>query len=477
MFSVAALFLEAVLVARALPLEDMGVYAFFQAALALLTIGVDLGFRTTAAQLLAAEPDSAQRARLTNSLLAARLLLVAALAGPLWLSSLGLPGWLGMPRLASVLPFLPVVLLLASLDELLGGLLQGFHQYRATATSQVLRSVLRLGLTALILFALRQGLAALAVSWIVSYAMSVLQQYTALPVRRRFSLHWPTVRHVIHFGLPLQATRYLWFGMQRIDTFVLTALTGPTGVALYEVAGRLPQGLQRFAEAYFAVYHPSLASRFGRGDRAGGARLIDQSMRLFTTATLLGSWVVLLYGPGVVTLLFGERYASAGPAFVVMTLTFALGSSVNLLGFALTADTRPGDSFKINLLRSAVSLGADFLLIPYFGFIGAAYATLVSQVVTLPLAWWYLRRRGLPAHGWLFVRQVGLAAAMLAAQPWLLVLAWPARLALLFLGPLVARMLGLFRPSDLALVIPAKWLGRFSPALALGPHVSRGSDG
>src|SRR5687768_2529701 len=97
--SVAALFAEAVIVARALPISDMGVYVFFQATLGLLTIGVDLGFRTTAAQFLAAETDPQRRGRLVGSLLVLRLLVVALVSVAIVLAAPHLTAALHMPAL------------------------------------------------------------------------------------------------------------------------------------------------------------------------------------------------------------------------------------------------------------------------------------------------------------------------------------------------------------------------------------------
>jgi O-antigen/teichoic acid export membrane protein len=467
--SVAALFAEAVIVARALPISDMGVYVFFQATLGLLTIGVDLGFRTTAAQFLAAETDPQRRGRLVGSLLVLRLLVVALVSVAIVLAAPHLTAALRMPALGGLLLYLPVILTLSSLDELLGGMLQGYHRYRPLALAQVLRSVLRLSLSALVLLVLGGGLTSLVASWVVSYGASALLQYLALPGPRRLRIDWSEVRRALHFGMPLQATRYLWFAMQRIDTFVLSALTGPTGVAFYDVAARVPQGVTRLSEAYYAVYHPSLSTRFARHERAAASRLIEQSLRLFGSALLFLTWGAILFGQDVIVLVFGARYAEAAPAFVVILLGLTLATSINLLGYALTASGQPTRSFAVNLLRSSVSFGGDFLLIPLFGFIGAAYATLLAQVVAAPLAWWYLRRQGLPVHGHVHARQYVAAGLLLAAFLWLPPLGFGVRLLLLAGFPVLAVGLGLIRPGDVSLLIAERFLpwGRHAPRAAI----------
>ena len=455
---VVALFIEAVIVARALPVDDMGVYVFFQAALALLTISVDLGFRTTAAQFLAAEADADRRARLVSSLLIMRLGVVAVVSIPVMLAAHYLAGAFAMPALASLLRFMPVILLLSSLDELLSGMLQGFHRYRPIALAQVVRSGLRLGLSALVLLVLGGGLSALVVSWVVSFAASALLQFAALPGPRRLELDWREAKRALRFGMPLQATRYLWFAMQRVDTFVLSALTGPVGVAFYDVAGRLPQGIIRLSEAYYAVYHPSLTTRFARGERVAASQLIAQSLRLFGFGLLFLTWGTVLFGREAIVLLFRARYADAAPALVVIMLSLSLATSINLMGYALTASGQPTRSFGVNLLRSTISFGGDFLLIPVFGFIGAAYATLISQLVAAPLAWWFLHRQRLPVYGSVHARQYVASALLLAAFLWLPPLGLGIRLVMLAAFPVLAAALGLIHLSDFSLIIPERFL-------------------
>lgn len=456
--SVAVMFAEAVIVARALPIEDMGVYVFFQAALGLLTIAVDLGFRTTAAQFLSAEADPERRGRLVGSLLLLRLLVVAAVSAVVVLAAPWLAAAFAMPALTRLLGYMPLVLALSSLDELLTGMLQGYQRYRPIALAQVLRSALRLGLSAIILLVLGGGLPMLVASWTLSFGASTLMQYLALPGPRRLRLDRGEIGRALRFGMPLQATRYLWFAMHRVDTFVLTALVGPAGVAFYDVASRLPQGITRLTEAYYAVYHPSLATRFARHERAAASRLIEQSLRLFGFGQLFLTWGTVLFGREMIVLLFGARYEAAAPALTIILLGLTLATSINLMTYALTASNQPGQSFAVNLLRSSASIGGDFLLIPLVGFIGAAYATLGAQLLAAPLAWWYLRRQRLPTHGRVHVRQYAASALILVAFLWMPLLGPGVRLVLLPAFPLIAAALGLIRPGDFSLVIPERFL-------------------
>jgi O-antigen/teichoic acid export membrane protein len=453
--SVAALFAETVLVARSLPIGDMGAYAVFQATLGLLVIVVDLGFRTTAAQFLAGENDANRRTALVSTLTWLRVMALAVVAGAWQLIVPPLTGGTATAT-GSLMAWMPAVLALASLDELLSGMLQGLRRFRPLAAAQVLRSLLRLGLSGWLLLGLGLGLESLVASWLISFGASAGLQFLALPARPRLAVDRGVASAVLRFGLPVNLTRYLWFGMQRADLFVLSALIGPVGVALYDVAGRVPQGLQRLTEAFYAVYHPSLSNALAQRDRATTGRLIARSLRLFSASTLAAAWGGVLFGRDLILALFGRQYAAAGPVFTLLLIAFSLGVSLNLLSYALTANGKPGQSLAVNLMRTAAHLSGNIALIPFLGVVGVAYAALGAQITAAPLAWAFARDSRLPAHGRLLARQFALAAGLLAAHWWLpeLTLGW--RVALLAAFPVAALALGLVQPDDFDLVLPER---------------------
>jgi O-antigen/teichoic acid export membrane protein len=458
--SLAVLLVESVIVARVLPVADMGVYVLFQVVLSLLTIAVDFGFKTSAAQFISAESSFQQQANIVNSLITLRLVVIGAISVPILLAGQPLSGFFQSPGLAELMRYMPIVLLFSNLDELEAGMLQGFHRYQHLALAQILRSALRLTVSTVVLLVMGWGLPGLLISWIVSFAVSSAYQWLAIPVRWRLTIDWNLIRRMLAFGMPLQMTRYLWFAMQRIDTFVISVLIGPVGVAMYDVAGRLPQGLQRLWEAYAAVYHPSLSSKFAQRDLTGSIQLIERSLRLFNFATLFFAWATVLVGKNLIVFLFKQQYAGASTTFVVMSIAFSLSSSINLLGYALTAYGRPGQSFAVNLVRSVISFGGDFALVPIFGFVGAAYATLLSQLVSAPLAWWYLRRERLPVFGSIHLRQFILTAAAAGVYFWLPPISLWMRLALIAVFPVVAVAFSLVSLEDLKLVVPERFLPR-----------------
>lgn len=459
LISLLVLLVEAVIIARILSVADLGIYALLLASLGFLVIVVDFGFKTSATQFIASSP-AYQQDRIVNGVTIIRLVAIAGISLLIWLVSATASRLMNAPDLAGLLLFMPVVLLFASLDELQDSLLRGFRRYKHIAAARVLRGTLRLTLSSLVLLAFGWGLMGLMISWAVSFAASAAFQWHAVPVRRKWWFRWSTVQPILRFGIPVQLNRYLWFAFGRVHTIILAALAGPVGVAFYAVAARLPEGLQRLFLSYDAIYHPTLVSHFERKEREEAATIIRRSLRLFNFVTIFFVWGAVLFGEDLIELLFGERYAGAAHAFVIMLIALSLSSSANLLGYALTAHGRPEKSLVVNCLRAAVSLTAGILLIRQFGFVGAAYATALSILVSVPLAWWYLHRERLPALVPIHAKQILLLAACAAALFLLPSVAFGMRVILLLMFPLVAAILSLLSFEDLSLVIPDRFLER-----------------
>lgn len=467
------LMVEAMIIARTLSVADLGAFAFFQASLALLIILVDLGFRTSAAQLIARRSGSV-RAKTTNGLTTIRFAAIAGASLMILLARIPLSRLFNAPRMADLFLLMPAVLLFASLDELQGSLLRGFGRYQRVAAANVIRGAMRLSISLLVLLILGLGVGGLILSWIASYAASTAYQWKAVPVVRRPWFRWSWAKSVIRFGFPLQLTRTLWFAVARFQTFVLALLVGPIAVAFYEIAARIPQGLQGLSQSLYAVYHPTVATHFARREKEAASYLIQRSLRLFYFVTILLAWGAVLFGQEVIVLLFGAQYQEATPALIILLLSLSLSASTDLFGYALTGLGRTGKSLSVNALRAIVSVAGGFLLIPHLGFVGAATAIALSQLISAPLSWLYLHREGIPIFLGTHLRQFLLVAVCVAGMVFIPPLGLvPRAFVFLTFAIIVTAFLSVSR-SDLALILPERLL-RGAWTRKLVPRQSQGS--
>jgi O-antigen/teichoic acid export membrane protein len=454
MVNMALLFIETTVAARLVSTEAYGLYILIVAVVTFVMMVVDFGQKTAVTQLIV-RGDGPSRAALVNTTLLFRVGMIAIASFIVWLPhdvfALLAPGQDLQPYLGQV----PAMILFASLDQLFSGMLQGFQAYRSLAIAQILRSVLRLALTAVLLGPMHMGLTGLLYSWTLSFATSTLYQYWALPIAKRVQFAPALLIELIRFGAPLQVSGCLWFMFTRIQTFILSAFGGPSALALFAVASRIPDALQQVGESYMAVYFPKMTALLANGRHAQASKMLETSLRMISFGAAVLAFGCVLFSNEITELVFSSRYAASAPAFAVMMIGLHMVLVVNLMGYTLTAAGHPRRSLIVDVIRTSVVLGASLAVVPALGFLGAAYARLLSSYSGAPAVVWLLRHGGGPSDrtaAWLTPTAILLVCSALAAvtQPFGL----PARLAVAIVFVGLSARLGALKLDDVRLVIP-----------------------
>jgi O-antigen/teichoic acid export membrane protein len=160
----------------------------------------------------------------------------------------------------------------------------------------------------------------------------------------------------------------------RIDVYFIEQWQGLEAVGGYNAVFRLVESLRLLPAAVMAVTFPMLV-------QTADTRLVR---RIGASLTVAGVALALVCGLGsslIVTLVYGAPYLYAAPTFAI--LSFAL--PLFFLNYALTHQVIGWDGQRAYLLIAALALvanvAANFALVPSQGMIGAAIATLFTEVV------------------------------------------------------------------------------------------------
>jgi len=80
-------------------------------------------------------------------------------------------------------------------------------------------------------------------------------------------------------------------------------------------------------------------------------------------------------------LLFGADFSPAIPITVVLLLAAVLGTPGSIAGAGLSARGRPGLRSSSLVISCLINVGLLFLIVPTYGAMGAAIATLVGSLI------------------------------------------------------------------------------------------------
>lgn len=167
----------------------------------------------------------------------------------------------------------------------------------------------------------------------------------------------------------------------RIDVWLLALMSGSLSVAAYAAAGRVLEGLLLPAGSLSALVVPNVA-------RAPGSReavLKRLTVRAVLLVAPLALAVGLLAGP-ILGLAFGSPYRGGGGVLAVL-MGAAVPGAVVLVAAPVAALGDPRRFVAEVAAGLALNLAANAALLPRYGAVGAAWATVVSQVVLSVRLW------------------------------------------------------------------------------------------
>jgi len=272
---------------------------------------------------------------------------------------------------------------------------------------------------------------------------------------------WDMIRNVPIFGtILIVATLY-----QRSDIFILSKMATLAAVGYYTAGYRLFAISQVLPKSFNTTLFPVLTGLFPRS-RESFLKTNSLSIRYLLVALLpIAAGIHGLAEP-VVRVLFGKGFGSAVPILKVVIWTLVPYGVTKVLASSLFASNRQVIDLKVNVVGLVANLGLNLILIPRYGALGCAWATLISMCVFLACQCFFLRREILPVLRGAEVIRPTLAAAAMLLWLWLTPgLPLPVRvtvgaaiygLLLILLQVVNRKELALVLPESLAAVFPGE---------------------
>lgn len=216
-------------------------------------------------------------------------------------------------------------------------------------------------------------------SVIGAVALMVLFTFKGLRIRS-LKLRWVVAVRLLKASWPLALSGIAVIVYMKIDQLMLGYMIGNEAVGIYSVAVRLSEIWYFIPMAIVASVFPAIISA-----KSGSARNFYQRVQqLYDLMVLLAVCVAVpmtFLSDLAVTTLFGEEFAKAG-----MVLSLHVWAAVFVFlgvasGRVYVAENAQVISLQRSLLGALVNVVLNLLLIPSYGPVGAALATLVSYSI------------------------------------------------------------------------------------------------
>lgn len=222
------------------------------------------------------------------------------------------------------------------------------------------------------------GVVAMLVSLLIALQLSIRLKPDTTPSAQDAGWCPPsgglTARLFLRDIFPLGAAVLISALYFRIDVYFIQQWHGFQPVGGYNAAFRLVDALRLLPAAVMAVTFPMLV-------HTSDMRLVRKIGGRLAVAGLALAAVCGLGATVIVPLIYGESYAYAAPAFAVLSLALPLF----FLNYALTHQVIGWDGQRAYLaivtLALAGNIAANMLLVPTRGMVGAAIATVLTELI------------------------------------------------------------------------------------------------
>ncbi len=404
-----------VMVARVLGDEDFGVLNFAMSFALLFVVVVDFGFNPLLVRDAAREPG-----RIAN--LFFNLFIVKLILGLLFLLAvtIGLQLLAPSPAMRRAGYWLAAFVMLNSFTEFINAV---FHAHQRMQYEAATLTLQKLGLLVFGLLALSLGLGVfgVAAAYVAAGAVGLLVAVVVL-WRGKFLLgEWkfnPAIlKYAFRQALPLTLTTLFINLYFRIDMTLLAKFRPAAEVGWYGAAHKCIEVLMVVPAVLVVASFPGFSKLYFE-DREKLTRAARQVLRLLLLLGLPLAGGAALVGRPLMATVFGPDFAAAGPALGWL----ALALSFIFLNYALSYLLITGEKQVVNALVSGlaviVSVSANLLLIPRYGYLGAAGAAVITELFLLAAYAWAVQRWLFRLSLWPALLRTGLAVSAMMLVVW-----------------------------------------------------------
>jgi O-antigen/teichoic acid export membrane protein len=299
------------------------------------------------------------------------------------------------PRLTPLLHLLAFVVPFLTISNVLTGCARGFGRMDHAALGEnVVQHVVRIVLLVVLTFTgldVFTAVAVFAISDVASSGTLLVLLNRQFPLRRSLRRNVRRdAREVFSFALPLWLSGLLNQFRKNIETVMLGALTAMADVGIYAVVTRINLASHVIYRAIIVSVKPVIAALSDERDHAGLTRVYTAATRWTLTLNIPFFLISVLY-PEPILLIFGETFTAGATALIVLAAGELVVAGTGICGSLIDMTGHTRLKLGNTVLWIVLLLASNALLIPRWGLLGAATASLIAtgtiNIVRLVEVW------------------------------------------------------------------------------------------
>ncbi len=368
--------------ARLLGASEYGVFSYALSLAGFFTIFADIGISQILTKEISREPQKATQYFATSFWLKIGLLIFTTI-----LLIFVAPYFSKIESAKMLLYFVALLTIFDNLREFINSLFRAREKMELEAIVNVSMNIAIATIGAIVLY-FSQTAKAITISYVGSAGVGFL--VAAFIARNEFrkiisAFDKNLIKPILKLSMPIVLLSLLGVFMLNVDTIMLGWFRTAQEIGYYSAGQRIIQLLYMIPAIISSALFPSMSRAAGIKEKT--ALIMERGISAvygFALPIVVGG--IILAGP-IINFLYGQEYMPGVSTFKILLVTILIIFPQSLLLNMVIAHNKQN---KIGIYVGMASVGNiifNYLLIPKFGIAGAAWATVIVQIMYSALTW------------------------------------------------------------------------------------------
>lgn len=317
-----------------------------------------------------------------------------------WFGSLGISSH-GL-RLAFILGGLGFTV--ASLNQLFIALIRGLNRFDIVVRNSLLQLISFNSIVLLLMFTGHLGLLWVLAANLATSALTLIllikgfwKEQPHTKMRPRF--YKEEVVRMYKFGMAAFVTNLSNNTLTQLDRIIIPFMVGAGQLSFYSLPGNIAEKINGTSGSLAGVFFPYVSMLDAMGDRHKVSKVFRQVMRVVGLFTFALAVVVGAMRFELLKYWVGEEFAVAGSTVLLLLAFTNFGLALyTILSNILLGLGRVRFLMTLAFIMAVLNVILLFILVPYYGIVGAAWAYILS-LIPVVYGFWYAEKKVFQSTG------------------------------------------------------------------------------
>jgi O-antigen/teichoic acid export membrane protein len=169
-----------------------------------------------------------------------------------------------------------------------------------------------------------------------------------------------------------------------------------------------------FTTAFKSAYDPYFFKIANSRPKDEAVSILYKTNHVFLLVLILTSFLITIYSKEAIFIFFNETYYPAMQVVPLVSLGYLFSQNSALLNVMVYQEKKTKVIMYITIICAALNIGLNFILIPMYGIIGAAFSTLICYFVLFLLTYNYAKKYYFIPFNWIQLAPIAMTLILIS---------------------------------------------------------------